>query len=215
MEYCKICGQPTISYEHPRFDMIFHECLSCEFIFKDKKNYISKHEELKKYEEHHNSEENIGYVNFLNNFLDAAVYPFIQSGKALDFGSGPNPVLAKLLAKNQMFDVDIYDLYYAPDPVYKNQTYDLITSTEVIEHLRDPIEVFRFFHKHLKPDGYLSLMTLFHPKDKTLFFEWFYIRDETHVSFYTSKTIRRIAENMGFEWIDSNEYRYAVLKKSI
>lgn len=215
LEYCKICGEKTITYQHPRFDMTFHECLSCEFIFKDQSNYISKSEELKKYDEHNNSEEHIGYVNFLTNFLEAAVYPFVSHGKALDFGSGPNPVLAKILGKTSAFDVDIYDLFYAPDPIYLNQTYDLITSTEVIEHLRNPMKVFQTFYDHLRPGGYLSIMTLFHPKDQKILFDWFYIRDQTHVSFYTPKTIETIAQIIGFELIETNDYRYAVLKKSI
>lgn len=210
---CKICGHDTISYKHPRFDMLFHECSFCEFIFKDEKNYVSKEKEIKKYDEHQNSIQDLGYVNFLTDFIESAVWPFVKKGKILDFGSGPNPVLAALLKDVYHFDVDIYDLYYASNKIYQNQFYDLITSTEVIEHLKHPLEAFQLFHKHLKTNGILSIMTLFHPNNKDLFFEWHYIRDATHVSFFTSKTLRYIAQLFNFDFIDTNDYRYAVFKK--
>src|SRR5690554_3859088 len=114
MSLCKICGKQTISYKHPKFDMTFHECKYCEFIYKDESNYLSYDDELKAYNYHQNEDDNIGYVNFLTNFVDAAVIPYIKEGKALDFGSGPNPVLAKILQNKYHFDVDIYDLFYAP-----------------------------------------------------------------------------------------------------
>jgi len=210
---CKVCGSDTISYIHPKFHTLYHECQECEFIFKDEKHYISKKEELKKYDEHHNSLDNIGYVNYLTDFIETAVVPFIKKGEALDFGSGPSPVLAHILKNNYKFDVDIFDLYYAIDKVYVNKSYDLITSTEVIEHLNNPLETFELFNKHLKPNGILSIMTLFHPKNRDLFFDWHYIRDDTHVSFFTTKTLRVIAKMYDFKLIDTNDYRYAVFQK--
>lgn len=210
---CKICGTPTISYQHPKMNMLFHECPFCELIFKDDSNHISKEKELEKYDQHQNSDDNLGYVNFLTNFIDSAVIPHIQKGLVLDFGSGPNPLLAKILTDKYHFTVDIYDLYYAKQLVYLGKLYDLITSTEVIEHLADPLTSFQLFSEILKPDGFLSIMTLFYPREKEQFFNWFYIRDITHLSFYTPKTIEVIAEKIGFKLIETNQYRYAVLKK--
>jgi len=210
---CKICGSDTISYVHPKFHTLYHECENCEFIFKDPKHYVSIKEELEKYEQHHNNLENIGYVNYLTDFIESAIIPFIIEGQALDFGSGPAPILAHLLKNNYRFDVDIFDLYYAIDKVYENKTYHLITSTEVVEHLQNPLETFDLFFKHLKPNGILSIMTLFHPKDRALFFDWHYIRDHTHVSFFTPKTLRMIAKIYDLNFIDTNDYRYAVFKK--
>lgn len=210
---CKICGHDTISYRHPKFDILFHECPNCEFIFKDEKNHSSREEEIRKYDEHQNSIQNIGYVNFLTDFIESAVSPFINKGKVLDFGSGPSPVLAAILKDVYHFDVDIYDLYYATEKVYENQVYDLITSTEVIEHLVDPLNAFQLFYDHLKPFGILSIMTLFHPKNRQLFFDWHYMRDKTHVSFFTPKTCRYMADLYHLDFIDTNNYRYAVFKK--
>lgn len=213
MRECKICGHDTISYHHPKTNVLFHECLHCEFIFKDEKYYVSKEKELKKYDEHNNSLQDIKYVNFLTDFIESAVIPFVHVGTALDFGSGPSPILAAILKDVYHFQVDIYDLYYATDQIYLNKLYDLITSTEVIEHINHPLEAFQLFHQHLKPQGILSIMTLFHPKDRQSFFDWHYIRDVTHISFFTIKTLKYIANLYHFEFIDTNEFRYAVLRK--
>ncbi len=210
---CIICGHETTSFKHPRFDIVFHECDFCEFIFKDEKNHITHDEELMVYDLHQNSIENIGYVNYLNNFIDTAVTPFIQMGKVLDFGSGPNPVLKQLLSKSFSFDVDIYDFFYSPLKVYENQKYDLITSTEVVEHFQDPLSYFKLFYELLSPNGILSIMTLFHPKTHQEIFDWFYIRDKSHVSFFTIKTMQYIADTLGFNLIYDNDYRVVVFKK--
>ncbi|MBU1093466.1 MAG: class I SAM-dependent methyltransferase [Firmicutes bacterium] len=213
MSKCKICGHETISYHHPKTKILFHECLNCEFIFKDKLHHASQAQELKKYDEHQNNLQDVGYVNFLTDFIQSAVYPYIKEGKVLDFGSGPTPVLAAILKDQYHFDVDIYDLYYASTKIYENQIYDLITTTEVIEHLSNPIQAFQLFYDHLKPSGILSVMTLFHPKNQEQFFDWHYVRDLTHISFFTLKTMKVIAQNLNFELLDTNDYRYVVLKK--
>lgn len=214
MKKCKICkSDKTITYKHPKFDMLFHECLNCEVIYKDDSNLISEIEEKKLYDFHENSIENQGYVDFLTNFIKASVTPFIKTGRALDFGSGPGPILSELLKDEYDFEVDIYDYYYAKDEKVFNKTYDLITSTEVFEHLSNPIKILNQFHEMLSKDGIASIMTLFHPKDQLKFFEWFYIRDPSHIIFYTSKTFEMMSKLTGFKVIDTNDYRYITLKK--
>jgi len=210
---CKICGRETTQFKHPKFNIIFHECGHCKFLFKDQLMYLSKEEELKVYNRHENTIENIGYVNYLNNFIDTAVLPFINKGKVLDFGSGPNPVLSLLLKQSGFLGVDIYDYYYSPHKIYENQTYDLITTTEVIEHLQDPVTYFKLFYDLLNHGGLLSMMTLFRPKSHLEIFNWFYIRDQSHVSFFNEQSLQAIADLVGFKFIYHNDYRVAVFKK--
>ncbi|TNF08761.1 MAG: class I SAM-dependent methyltransferase [Bacillota bacterium] len=210
---CPLCNHETSSFIHEKFGIVFHECPHCELIFKDSSNYINESAELDVYLRHQNSLENIGYVNYLMNFIEQGVTPFIQSGKALEFGSGPSPVLAHLLKTHYKFEVDIYDYYFSPHKIYEGKTYDLITSTEVIEHIQKPEKVFELFHALLNQQGILSLMTLFYPKDRDVFKDWFYIRDPSHVTFYTPKTMTYIAETFGFELLFHNDYRVTVFKK--
>lgn len=210
---CIICQNKVNSYRHPKFNMLFHECESCDFIYKDPIVHPSLEEEKRIYDFHHNDEDNLSYVTYLKDFIHVSVLPFVKNGQILDFGSGPNPVLSKILMNEYHFSVFIYDHIYHPDLSYQKKNYDMIISTEVIEHLKNPLHYFKHFHQLLKPNGYLSLMTLFHPKDQNLLFNWFYIRDITHVSFYTVKTIEKIAELIGFKIIYTNHFRQIVLRK--
>lgn len=215
MNTCKICGHETYDIIHPRFQLVFHVCPVCELIVKDKKHLISSAEEKKIYDRHQNSLENHGYVNYLTNFMESAVLPFSIGKKALDFGSGPTPVFATIL-HDEGFDVRIYDLFYAPDRAVLESEYDVITAIEVIEHLADPKTVFQMLSKMLTANGILAVMTLFYPKDQATFFDWFYIRDKSHISFYSPKTIAVLAEMSGLEVIFSNHHRHITmrLKKS-
>jgi SAM-dependent methyltransferase len=194
--------------------MTFHECLHCEVIYKDEKDKISLEDEKKVYELHENSIENEGYVNFLSNFVDSALYPFIKKGRLLDFGSGPEPVLKSILEDRYRFEVDIFDFFYAPKASVFNKMYDGITSTEVFEHLWEPVDALQKLKSILKKDGILAIMTLFHPKNQDIFFDWFYIRDPSHVTFFTPKTFEVMAKKVGMTVIDTNGHRYITLKNS-
>jgi SAM-dependent methyltransferase len=194
--------------------MTFHECLHCEVIYKDEKDKISLEDEKKVYELHENSIENEGYVNFLSNFVDSALYPFIKKGRLLDFGSGPEPVLKSILEDRYRFEVDIFDFFYATKASVFNKMYDGITSTEVFEHLWKPVDALQKLKSILKKDGILAIMTLFHPKNQDIFFDWFYIRDPSHVTFFTPKTFEVMAKKVGMTVIDTNGHRYITLKNS-
>ena len=205
---CKICGSDTRKIYHPRFAE-YHYCNNCEFISRDEKHIISEQEELQIYNKHNNSIEDPRYVDFFYKFLNEAVFPYVKNDKSgFDFGSGPSPVLAQILERNHKYQMDIYDLFYAPEKVYIGKKYDLITSTEVIEHLRNPLECFRLFVNLLNPEGVLAIMTLFHGNDETDFLNWHYIRDWSHISFYTPKTMAYIASQVGLKVIYTNNIRY-------
>ncbi|MCD8545556.1 MAG: class I SAM-dependent methyltransferase [Sulfurospirillum cavolei] len=130
----------------------------------------------------------------------------------LDFGSGPTPVLSELLHRRNV-RVDCYDKWYQPKKIYTDRIYDGITSTEVFEHLDDPIAILNELNIHLHQGGIVALMTLFHPKMQADFFQWWYRRDPTHITFYTPKTIGIMAEQCGFEMIKDDGRRIAVLRK--
>lgn len=205
---CKVCNSNTIVISHPKFGDYFY-CSYCEFISKDESNRLNEQEEKLRYSVHNNSIEDKDYVDYLSKFLNRAVIPFIGEGKkGLDFGSGPNPVLAQLLEKKFNYRMDIYDYYFSPEKVYIGKTYDLVTSTEVVEHLNDPLFYFDIFSKLLKPKGILAIMTQFHKNDKDRFLSWSYIRDRSHISFYTPKTMEYIANKVGVKVIYTDDFKY-------
>lgn len=212
MEKCLICGRKTQSFTHPKTHMVFHKCSFCEAIFKDSGTHPNKEDEEKRYLEHNNELTNQGYVNFLQKFIDLAIKPYLSQGHLLDFGSGPKPVLKWLLEK-QGYHVDCYDPFFSKDMPLDDDLYDMITATEVMEHVHYPKEVLTWIDQHTKPGGFISFMTLFYPKDQETFFKWFYIRDYTHVVFYTTKTFEVIAEMMQWHLLKHDDYRVVVFQK--
>jgi SAM-dependent methyltransferase len=179
----------------------------------DQERLITYEEERVIYDLHQNSIENEGYVNMFRDFLEAGVLPYAKTGNLLDFGSGPEPVLATLLERDYLFQVAHYDLHYQPIKVYAGVKYDVILATEVIEHLPNPLDVIRLIHSLLKKGGIFSFMTLIHANDEGHFLEWWYRRDMTHISFYTQKTLDYIAGIVGFEVIYTDNKRIITYRK--
>lgn len=206
---CKICDSTNLR-EISANNKIYYHCLDCEFIFIDSNYLISSDEELSQYNQHNNSIENEGYVNMFENFIKEAISPFIKEGKALDFGSGPGPVLSELL-KRKGFDVNIYDPFYAPN--LPSDKFDLISSTEVFEHFINPLENIELILSLLNKNGILAIMTNFHYNSEESFKKWWYIRDPTHISFYTKKTFEYLAKKYNLEYIFNNEKNISTFKK--
>jgi len=190
MTDCKLCGRSEISKITAAAKTYYH-CAYCSLIFIDEIGLPGPEAERKRYLEHHNTHENDGYVKMLTEFLNHLVTPYLQNiYTALDFGCGPAPVLADLLAKRGL-TADVYDPYFYPETTYKMKSYDLITATEVFEHLSHPYRELGTLKNHLNADGYLAVRTMFHPGPEK-FAGWWYHRDPTHVCFYDSDT---------FDWI--------------
>jgi 2-polyprenyl-3-methyl-5-hydroxy-6-metoxy-1,4-benzoquinol methylase len=211
---CKICRSSVERFHDEVMQSDFFHCKACSFIFKDESNIVSETRERQQYEQHNNSFQSPGYVAMFEEFIEKCVTPYRRGVRTvLDFGCGPGPVLSKLLER-QGFEVDIYDKFFAPFPVYENRTYDLITCTEVIEHIKEPLEIMAFFRNHLRENGHLCLMTQFHSDDKTEFLHWWYRKDPTHICFYRPETFKANAERMGFKLRYFDEKKLLVLQKS-
>jgi hypothetical protein len=214
MYKCILCNHETQAFRHEKFDVTYYRCFHCELISKDSKDFVSEDEALKIYNYHNNAIEDSRYVAYFNHFLEDSVFDYTNEGKkAFDFGSGPSPVLAQILERHYGYDVDIYDLFYAPDKVYENQKYDLVTTTEVVEHLENPLPYFELFASLLKPDGVLAVMTQFHKNDDDLFLNWHYMRDMSHISFYTPKTMAYIASKVGLKVVYTDGNRYTTFRQ--
>ncbi|MFZ5648178.1 MAG: class I SAM-dependent methyltransferase [Bacillota bacterium] len=110
--------------------------------------------------------------------------------RALDFGCGPSPVL-KVLLNSLGISADVYDPFFFPDKVFLNKRYQLITCTEVFEHLKNPLETIALLGSLLDDNGVLAVKTLFHTTCND-FNKWWYRHDPTHICFYSPRT---------FEWI--------------
>lgn len=210
---CKICQNNTISFFHQSLSKDYFYCNACEFISLHDTFVVDLEKEKAQYGNHHNSLENEGYVKMFEDFMDLFWDRLTcKEIHALDFGSGPTPVLAKLLERRGA-TVDCYDKFYQPETIFEMQTYDLITSTEVFEHLENPLETLKMLTNHLKPNGIIAIMTLFHPNNTELFLKWWYPRDPTHISFFTCKTLDILGEKCGLKRISEDGKRVIVFQK--
>lgn len=173
-------------------------CKLCSLVFVDASEYLTGTQEQAYYDQHENHINNPGYRNFLNR-LATPLLKRLSTNQCdgLDFGCGPGPALADMLTKAGK-NMRLYDHFYVPDTSVWQTEYDFITCTEVIEHLHHPaIELERLF-RHLRPGGWLGIMTK-RVRDSTAFQNWHYIRDPTHVAFYSNSTFSWIAQNWHLE----------------
>ncbi len=224
---CKICSNEVRIILDRQFGYNYAYCGSCEFMSRQESQIVSPDREKQEYQTHNNTLEQDGYVEMLNRFLDKSVFPYTvelerkkggrSNLRALDFGSGPGDCVLAHLLKQNGFQADTYDLFFAPEKVYRDRIYDVITCTEVLEHLKNPFKALRLFKKHLEPGGVLAVTTLFHsvsedvPGGEEAFQDWWYRRDVTHISFYRPRTFEVIGEKLGFELIyldDRNTITY-------
>ncbi|MDM8533516.1 class I SAM-dependent methyltransferase [Clostridiaceae bacterium HSG29] len=214
MQKCKICGSECLKHLYnEKSNTNYYFCEVCEFVFQDDNEIVSLEKEKEIYDLHDNSFESKGYVDMFENFIDKAIKPFIQNkGNVLDFGSGPGPVLAKIL-ENQGWNVKIFDPIYDDNDDYLNYKYDLITSTEVFEHFSNPLKELEKISKLLNKNGVLAIMTILRPKTMDEFKEWWYIRDVTHISFYSQKTLYLMGKIFGLKMVYNDNKRLITFKK--
>ncbi|HSL93072.1 MAG TPA: class I SAM-dependent methyltransferase [Bacillota bacterium] len=188
----------------------YYWCPACDYIFLDPKQRLSPEEERARYEEHSNSIEEPGYVKFLKGFLDEAVKHYLRRGmRVLDYGCGPGPVLYELLRRDG-YQVDTYDPFFSPAP--PEGTYDLITCTEVVEHVHEPVAIWSSLVDRIAPGGMLCLMTRLHPGIGH-FSTWWYHRDPTHVGFYNHRTLNSVTHLHPLRLVQTNNYDKAVFRR--
>lgn len=188
---CAICSSDTYSRTDKK-GRIFHFCSSCSFVSLDSSFYLSFEEERSRYELHNNNRDDEGYTMWLNSFIEKAVEPFVSPGsRILDFGSGPQPVLAGLL-REKGYAADIYDSHFHDRPF--SGLYNMITATEVFEHISSPLSAAVELKKNLHKGGYLSIKTSFRPEDDNTFLKWWYKEDSTHISFFFPRSLHILSE---------------------
>jgi cyclopropane fatty-acyl-phospholipid synthase-like methyltransferase len=123
-------------------------------------------------------------------------------------------VLSEILSRSG-YTTDIYDKYFfrkkpCPEDMPK---YNIITSTEVFEHIRHPLLILKFLKKLLKPGGIIALMTLFAPDDVDSFKNWWYLRDSTHISFYSINTFTMLAKKTDLKILKTDNKNICTLAK--
>ncbi|MGZ5279286.1 MAG: class I SAM-dependent methyltransferase [Pseudobdellovibrionaceae bacterium] len=172
-------------------------------IFKQPKDFLDWDQQKLRYDNHENAIETPGYKEYFEQLLKP-LRTFLKPGqRGLDWGAGPGPVLAQLLSFEGL-QMQIYDPVY--HPAKPTGLFDVITSTEAIEHFQQPAQSLSEIGSFLKSQGIFAGLTQFHSGPEK-FADWWYPRDPTHVVFYSEETFRR--------WADLQDYKILKLQSPV
>lgn len=185
-------------------------CRVCEARFLDPAQRPTRAAERRHYRTHRNAVDDRGYRDFLAKLATPLLARLTVPAEGLDFGCGPGPALAAMLAEAG-HRTALYDPFSHPDPTPLQRTYDFVTCTEVAEHLHDPAGTFDRLAALLRPGGWLAVMTSFQTDDER-FANWHYRRDPTHVVFYRAQTFAVLAAQRGLDF-DSPAKDLAFLRR--
>ena len=190
-QICTLCGGVDTSDFFQGADRNFLRCLTCFLVFVPPGHFLSAESEKERYDQHQNSPDDSRYRQFLNRIFLPMQGRLKPASFGLDFGSGPGPTLS-VMFQEEGHSMAIYDLFYADNPAVFEWEYDFITTTETVEHLRNPQEDLDRLWGCLKPGGVLGVMTSFIEENNT-FADWYYKNDLTHICFYTKSTFSWLA----------------------
>jgi hypothetical protein len=169
-------------------------------------------EEKGRYDLHQNNFGDEGYEQFLYRSVQQLKQHTEITGAILDYGCGPNPVLASLIQNKYLTPVDYYDPIYHPNIELQNEKYHIIFCTEVVEHFRNPAEEWKKMIDLASTNAYFVIMTECY--DSLERFEtWYYTRDPTHVAFYNEETMNWLARNFQLKRVHSNDKRVFIFQK--
>jgi len=140
------------------------------------------------------------------------------SGKLLDIGCSVGSMLE---AANKYFDslgIDVAEWSLEDarkrnlnvlngtleDINFEKETFDVVTFTEVIEHIHDPVSFLKEVNRVLKPQGiiYITTGNIDGWRARRDGHKWYYLTPQYHIYFFSPKTIRKILEQSGFEVLE-------------
>ncbi len=192
-QHCTVCCTGQLQSFITVGEREYWRCLQCQATLMGSAAWLSPEQERAIYELHDNQPDDPGYRAFLGKLIEPLLAKLPARGaQGLDFGCGPGPALAQMLAQRGI-TMALYDPAFYPDAQVLEHQYDVITCTEVVEHLHAPWHTFLELDRYLKPGGWLAVMTCFQTDDRR-FDHWHYRRDPTHVVFYKEETLALIAK---------------------
>ena len=198
---CRVCSSVTVPFFEQN-NRNYERCTHCFLIQLRRMECPRLDDEKAEYMLHNNDPYDPRYRRFLQGVTQAMIQWLRREKRAspniLDFGSGTGPTISVVLGE-EGWKVDNYDPLFSPDRRLLEKKYDVISSTEVVEHFYDPRASWALLFSLLKKDGCLVVMTQASDRYSTseTFARWRYIRERSHVAFYHTKTMEWLAQNHG------------------
>ena len=190
---CPLCQHPNTEFYFEDKRRSFSQCKQCELVFVDPAFLPDPSVEKAEYDLHQNSFNDEGYRRFLNRIAEPLYQRLSPGATGLDFGCGPAPVLASMMAEKG-FPTECYDPFFFSNESLLHKKFDFVTCTEAIEHFHAPHREWKILLSMLKPGGILAIMTK-RVVNKQRFASWHYKNDKTHVSFFSDSTFTWLADN--------------------
>ncbi len=189
---CPLCRTPDPQDYYRDAGREYLYCGKCRLVFVPRQYWLNCDQEKAVYDLHENSPADQGYRHFLSRLAIPLLERLPTPKKGLDFGCGPGPVLSEIF-EEQGHVMSCFDPLYFNDITLLNQNYDFITATETVEHFHHPSDVFGSLFEQLSQGGWLGIMTKM-ILDQQAFKTWHYIRDLTHICFYSPYTFKYLAK---------------------
>lgn len=193
---CPLCKRHRAALFYEDNIRPYFRCDTCDLIFVPQAFWLDAGAEKAEYDLHQNHGQDEGYRHFLSRLVTPLCAELPKGARGLDFGCGADSPLADMMVRNGHETV-LFDKFYHPDPAVLETRYDFITATEVVEHFQDPAKDFATLFSCLKPGGRLGIMTKRANGDVESFGRWHYIRDLTHLAFYSLTTFEYLAGQFG------------------
>jgi hypothetical protein len=188
---CPLCASLKAEVFQHSENRDYCHCQRCDLIFVPKKFHLSVEKEQEIYSHHQNNPQDSEYRKFLARCLQPIQSQLKPGMTGLDFGSGPGPTLHLLLGELGVDTVN-YDVYFDNQPHLLESCYDIVTCTEVIEHIALAVRHWSLLFNLVKPNGVLSIMTKRH-QGLEKFKHWHYKLDPTHIVFYSEHSLNWVA----------------------
>jgi SAM-dependent methyltransferase len=214
MSSCPICDHTEKKKLGEKDDFEIFMCRRCRSIFAET---INGAEAVWDYSDYYH-DENLSAPDFVHTILGEVITGFAsyrQNNRFLDVGCGAGTILEE--AAKQGWDAE--GLEMSPPAVealrkrgfeifcgtlneasYPDNHFDVITASEVIEHVENPGEVLREMARILRPNG-LLWMTTPHANGistKTLGAHWSIIAPPEHLHLFSIKGLRGLLTDAGF-----------------
>ena len=188
---CKLCRSSNVIPLGSNGTRTFLFCPVCELIFVPSGQWLSPEEEKARYANHENGADNPDYVRYLTDISHEIDRVPIMHPRILDFGSGPEYVLAQVLRKRGI-DCEPYDPVYNLGEENLSSQFDIVVLCETIEHVRDVQKELNLLRRVCKPHGYIFIRTELYPR-KEDFLHWWYALDPTHINFFNSNAMNTMS----------------------